>query len=76
MDGIHDVPDTLREVRRHEVRFGDWLGSLGGVRADAILSLRDPVPAALEVARVAARHLRPDASRRDAGRSAASPVET
>ena len=58
VDSIHDVPDSLREVRRHEIRLGDWLASLGGVRADAVLSLRDPAPAAMEVARVGRVHLR------------------
>jgi D-aspartate ligase len=58
VDSIHDVPDSLREVRRNEMRFGGWLATLKGVRADAVLSLRDPTPAAMEVARVALVHLR------------------
>ena len=69
IDSIHDVADSLREVRRGEMRFGGWLASLRGVRADAVLSLRDPVPAAIEVARVAATHLRPAASGRFAVRA-------
>ena len=68
VDSIHDVADSLREVRRDEVRLRDWLGSLRNVRADAVLSLRDPLPAVLEVATVAATHLRRDA----AGRAAAA----
>ena len=70
LDSIHDVADSLREVRRREMRIGGWLGSLGAVRADAILSLRDPAPAAIEVAGTAARHLRPGSSRRAAGAAA------
>jgi predicted ATP-grasp superfamily ATP-dependent carboligase len=57
VDSIHDVPDSLREVRRDEMRPGDWFASLAGVRADAVLSLRDPAPAAMEVVRVAWAHL-------------------
>ena len=57
VDSISDVADSFREARRHEIRVRDWLRSLGNVRADAVLSLRDPLPAAIEVAQVAARHL-------------------
>ena len=67
VDGIHDVADTLRELRRGEVRFGDWVNSLRGVRADAVLSLRDPGPAAIEIGRVGSRVLRRSLSGRDEG---------
>ena len=58
VDSIHDVVDSVREVRRHEIRLGDWLASLRPVRADAVLSWRDPLPAAMEVVRVGRAHLR------------------
>lgn len=48
-DLLRDGPDSLREWWRGELRLGDWLRPLAGVRADAWLSVRDPRPALGEI---------------------------
>jgi D-aspartate ligase len=52
-DILRDLPDSARELRRGELDAGDWLRPLPGVRADEFLSLRDPMPALYEFARMA-----------------------
>lgn len=39
-----DGPDSFAEWRRGELSLGEWLSPLAGVRADAWLSVRDPMP--------------------------------
>ena len=55
VDMVHDAPDSLGEVARGELGAVAWLASLRGVRADCLLSLHDPVPAAVEIGRMAGR---------------------
>jgi D-aspartate ligase len=51
-DSLRDVHDSVRELRRGELGLGEWLGPLPGIRADEFFSLRDPLPAAHELARM------------------------
>jgi D-aspartate ligase len=45
-----DVPNAARDIRAGAVRAGDYLRSLRGVDAEAVFSLRDPLPALYEIA--------------------------
>ena len=58
LDLVHDGPDSVGEMLRGELRPAEWLGSLRGVRADGLLSMRDPRPAMAEIGRMAGRRLK------------------
>ncbi len=57
-DLLRDGPDSLKEWRRGDLSLSEWLGPLSGVRVDAYLSLRDPIPGVRETLRLAGRQLR------------------
>ena len=57
-DIVHDGPDSLGEMMRGELSPVDWLRSFRGARVDCLLSLRDPLPAVVEIARKAGRQLK------------------
>lgn len=46
-----DIPDSLAEMARGELRPWDWLRTLPGTRVDGILALDDPVPGLLDLGR-------------------------
>ncbi len=58
IDLLHDGPDSLKEMLRREMAPAEWLASLGRVRADGVLSLRDPLPGLLETRRIVRSHMR------------------
>jgi D-aspartate ligase len=45
-----DVPNAVRDIRSGAVRPGEYLRTLRGVHAEAVFSLRDPLPALYEIA--------------------------
>lgn len=44
-----DVPNAVRDLRRGDIRAGDYLRSLRGVDVDAVWSRDDPLPALMEI---------------------------
>lgn len=69
-----DIPDSLLEMLRGELRLRDWLSSLRGTRVDGILALGDPVPGLLDAAGVVRSYLRRARAPRSAARSEARRV--
>ncbi len=57
-DMLMDGPDSLKELRRGELRPAEWLGSLRGLRVDCFLSARDPLPGLLEARHIVKSHIR------------------
>jgi predicted ATP-grasp superfamily ATP-dependent carboligase len=55
---LKDVTDSAREVTRGELSPVRWAASLAGTRVDGVLSLRDPVPGAVNTWRMARRVVR------------------
>jgi D-aspartate ligase len=47
---VTDVPNAVRDIRAGAVRVGEYLRTLRGVDAEAVFSLRDPLPALYEIA--------------------------
>ena len=63
-DMLMDGPDSLKELRRGELRPAEWLGSLRGLRVDCFLSARDPLPGLLEAGHIVKSHVRRRLGRR------------
>lgn len=55
---LKDVMDSTREVTRGELSPVRWAASLGGTRVDGVMSLRDPLPGAVNTWRMARRLVR------------------
>ena len=53
-----DVPDSVGEIFRGEMSAVEWVSSLRGTRVDGVLSLKDPAPGLLEIARLGGRGVR------------------
>jgi predicted ATP-grasp superfamily ATP-dependent carboligase len=45
-----DLPNAVRDLRRGSLRLGEYVSSLRGLDAEAVFSLRDPLPGLYEVA--------------------------
>jgi len=54
---LKDVMDSRREISRGELSAGAWVKSLRGTRVDGMLSVRDPLPGAVNTYRMARRAL-------------------
>jgi D-aspartate ligase len=52
-----DVPLALTEIVRGQLDAGEWLRSFRGLRLDAVLTPRDPLPGLVDMSRVARRIL-------------------
>jgi len=55
---LKDVMDSTHEVARGELSPVRWAASLGGTRVDGVMSLRDPLPGAVNTWRMARRVVR------------------
>lgn len=53
--GLKDTIDSTLEISRGQLSPLTWLGSLRGVRADGLFSLRDPLPGAVNAYRTLRR---------------------
>jgi D-aspartate ligase len=71
MDLRRDVQSALQEMRCGELTVRQWLASMRGRRAHAVLSLSDPAPFAVDMLQSVARALRGVRKRLTAG----SPVQ-
>ena len=60
----HDLQSALHHWRRGDLRLTEWLKSLRGVRSDAVLSLRDPLPFAADLLQAARKGIRAEQRRR------------
>jgi D-aspartate ligase len=55
---LKDVVDSTHEVTRGELSAVSWAVSLGRTRVDGVMSLRDPLPGAVNTWRMARRLVR------------------
>jgi predicted ATP-grasp superfamily ATP-dependent carboligase len=62
-----DGPDSLKELRRGDIKPAEWLGTLRGLRVDCFLSARDPLPGLVEGRRIVMSHVRRRFSKRRPG---------
>jgi predicted ATP-grasp superfamily ATP-dependent carboligase len=53
-----DLPDSVLEIARGQMKPLDWVRSLKGTRVDGILALDDPVPGIIDLQRAFVRPLR------------------
>jgi predicted ATP-grasp superfamily ATP-dependent carboligase len=55
-DFLHDLPDSVRELRRGDLRLSEWLAPLAKVRVAAYLSWRDVRPGLYEIGAMTRAH--------------------
>ena len=73
IDDRRDVQAALQMMRRQELTGREWLTSMRGHRAHAVLSLTDPAPFLVDLGQSARRALLGTVRRLGGGRRAAAP---